>query len=100
MLNICGLAVEYIRVQNDGYDNYSIHLYINPTDQKCKSRWIPLGSSYLGCLSFGATTLGDPKKFESAKDAVLFIKEEYGRYGISLLVNEYFDKVDIEKFFK
>ena len=97
MLNIADLPVTNIKVSNDGYDDYTIHLRIIPTESE--EQWLPLTSGgWCGCRSYGGQTTGKTLKFSSAKDAIRFIKEEYGRYGISLLVDQDLRKVDVSKF--
>lgn len=96
MLNICDLPVVNIKVENDGYDEYLVHFFICPSESE--NRWVQMGNSYMGCRSFGACMCGDPIKFKSAKVAVLFIKEEYGSYGLSILVDKDFNKPNLDKF--
>lgn len=98
MLNICDLPVNHLRVANNGYDEYVVYLRICPSE--ADSKWLVLSESYCGCRSFGAREIGATKKFNSVKEAVTFIKSEYGRYGLSLLCDEELNKIDASKFLK
>ena len=91
MLNICGIPVEFISIVNNGIDQYHIEFYIHPTQSK--PEWIPESSMYHGCRSFGAAHIGETKRFDSSKEAYFYIKKEYGKYGISLLVDKNFDAI-------
>lgn len=96
ILNICDLSVTNIKITNNGYDKYYIHLRIEPTD--AQSKWIPLSTSYFGYRFFGARETGEIMGFSSVKVAVNFIKSEYGNYGISLLCDEYLNPVDVSEY--
>ena len=97
MLNIVGLPVDRIRVVNNGYDDYGIRFHIRPSSSE--DEWVPLtDSGWVGCRSFGARALGETIKFCSVEQAVKFVEREYGRYGISLLVDGDSYKVDVSKF--
>lgn len=95
-LNICDLPVESIKISSNGMGKYRLEGLITPSQDK--SHWLPLAAGgYLGCRSFGARDLGTCKTFFSSKECIEYVKEFFGEYGLSILVDDWENSIEFKQ---